>query len=92
MGDERKKITEFKADEWRQERKQNRLDFFKRLRGIVKFILVITAFVLAFNHRAEIQNLCYATFDRVMNYLTVPSQARQKAADYQNQLDGIVTN
>jgi hypothetical protein len=31
-------------------------------------------------------------FDRAMKLLTLSPQTRQKSVDYQNQLDGIITN
>lgn len=92
MSGEPKNFNEFKADDLRQERKQRRREFFAPFWRVLKFVLITAVFIVAFNHRVEIQNVCYATVDRVMNYLSVPTQARQKAADYQNQLDGVSTN
>ena len=92
MSDERKTITEFKAEERRQERAENRRAFFERLRSIFKFLLVMAIFAIAFIHRAQIQKVSYAAFGRVMKHVTLSPQTRQKSADYQNQLDEVTTN
>jgi hypothetical protein len=92
MSDERKTITEIKAEERRQERAQNRRAFFQRLAGIFKFLLVMTVLATAFIHRVEIGKICHATFDRVMKHFTLSPQTRQRSNDYQNQLDGVTTN
>jgi len=92
MSDDRKTITEFKAQEWRQERAEKRRAFYKRLWRIFKSVLVIAIFVVALHDRARIQRFCYAAFDRVMNHITLSSQTREKAADYQQQIDGVTTN
>jgi hypothetical protein len=88
----RKKTTEINADDWRQEREEKRRGFFYRLRSLIKLLLVVAIFIYAFKHRDEIQKVCYAGFDRVMNFFTLPPPVKQKSADYQSQLDGIVTN
>jgi hypothetical protein len=92
MDEERKKITEFKAEERRKEREQNRRAFFERVRGVIKFLLVMTICVFVFIHRVELQKVCLTAFNSTMKHLTVSSQMRQKSTDYQNQLDGITTN
>ena len=88
MSDERKTITDIKSEE----RAQKRRDSLKRLWGIFKFVLVITIFVLVIYHRVQIGKVCHTAFDRVMKHVTLSSQTRQKAADYQQQIDGVTTN
>jgi len=86
------KITEIKAEERRQEREQNRRGFFNRLLSVFKFLLVLAVFVIALNHRAEIQRVCHAGFARAMKHFTLSPQLRQKSDAYQDQLDGVTTN
>ena len=93
MDEERKKrIIEIEAEERRQKRSQSRLAFFQRIRSIVKLFLVLTICALAFIHRVEVAKVCHSVFDRAMKHLTLSPQTRQKSVDYQNQLDGIITN
>jgi hypothetical protein len=92
MDKEPKKITEIKAEERNKEREQNRRAFFERLRGIIKFLLVMTICAVAFIHRVELQKVCLTVFNSAMKHLGPSSQMRQKSTDYQNQLDGVTTN
>jgi len=52
----------------------------------------MTIFIIALKHRAEIQKVGFAAFDSAMKHLTLSPQLRQKSADYQNQLDDVITN
>jgi hypothetical protein len=88
----KKKITEIKAEEWRQERAENRRAFSRRLWGVFRFLLVMTIFAVAFNHRTQIQKICHVEFGRAMKHVTLPPQTRQKSIDYQRQLDDVTTN
>jgi hypothetical protein len=92
MNNEGKTINEYKAEEQRKEREKNRRALFERVRGIIKFLLVMTIFVVAFIHRVELQKVCLTVFNSAMKHLGPSSQMRQKSTDYQNQLDGITTN
>jgi hypothetical protein len=92
MTNERKTITDIKAEERRQERTQKQREFLGRLRSVAKFLLVMAVFVVAFNHRGQIEKFSRTAIDRVMKHITLSSQARQKAVDYQKQLDDATTN
>jgi len=87
-----KKNTDTEAGKHRQEREQNRRALFERFRRIFKFVLAMTIFIIALKHRAEIQKVGFAAFDSAMKHLTLSPQLRQKSADYQNQLDDVITN
>ena len=52
----------------------------------------MTIFIIALKYRTEIQEVCSAAFDSAMRHLTLSPQLRQKSADYQNQLDDVITN
>ena len=86
------KKTDPEAREQRQERGQNSRALFERFRRIFKFVLAMTIFIIALKHRAEIQKVGFAAFDSAMKHLTLSPQLRQKSADYQNQLDDVITN
>jgi hypothetical protein len=88
----KEKITDTEAGKQRQERGQNRRVFFERLRRIFKFVLAMTIFIIALKQRDEIQKVCSAAFDSAMKHLNLSPQLRQKSADYQNQLDDVITN
>jgi hypothetical protein len=53
---------------------------------------VMTICALAFIYRVEIVKVCHSVFDRAMKHFTLSTQTRQKSIEYQNQLDGIITN
>jgi hypothetical protein len=88
----KKKITEVMTEEKRLKRAENRRALFQRLRGACKLLIVLAIFAYAFIHRAQIERVCHAGFDRVMKHVTLMSQARQKSEDYQKQLDDVTTN
>ena len=93
MDEERKKrITEIEAGERHKKRAQSQHAFFERLRGLVKLVLIVTICAFAFIYRVEVAKVCHSVFDRAMKHLTLSPQTRQKSVDYQNQLDGIITN
>jgi hypothetical protein len=52
----------------------------------------MTIFIIALKQRDEIQKVCSAAFDSAMKHLNLSPQLRQKSADYQNQLDDVITN
>jgi hypothetical protein len=84
------KINEWvQADRLRKIRVDRYSQFFGRVRSIFVYLFVATIFVFAFNHHTEIQNLACAKLNPVIKKISAPDSLRQKALNYEKEVDEI---